>query len=195
MRSHVSIHLQVGRPTNRWPLFVSIGDATSGEVVWGDLDLNTITGQNSNAVHSHFSGTVCEDLVPIFQLDFEHGIGQRLDHSPFQDNRVFLRLWQVRTPRVYYFERRPKNDRAPKTRSPKARQNRASTRANADTNAICTGFSAKARPPGLRARRAARQRPGEALPPALEALPRRRSGNGQDFRSVIGNGDCVLKVS
>lgn len=75
-------------------LLVPIRNATSGEVIRGDLDLHAVTRQNTNAVHTHLSGAVSENLVSIFQFDLEHGIWQRLDHGPFQDNRVFLRLWQ-----------------------------------------------------------------------------------------------------
>lgn len=45
-------------------------------------------------MHAHFSRAVGQHRVPVFQFHLEHGIGQRLDHGPFQDNRVFLGLWQ-----------------------------------------------------------------------------------------------------
>ena len=79
---------------------VPIGDTTSGEVVRSDLNLHTVTRQDANAVHAHLSGTVRQNHVPVLQFDLEHGVGQRLDNSPFQDNRVFLGLGQVRSPRL-----------------------------------------------------------------------------------------------
>ena len=45
-------------------------------------------------MHTHLSRTVSKHLVTIFQFDLEHGVWQGLDHGPFQDNRVFLGLWQ-----------------------------------------------------------------------------------------------------
>jgi hypothetical protein len=36
--------------------------------------------------------------VPVLELDPEHGIGERLDHRPLDQNRVVLRLRQEKSP-------------------------------------------------------------------------------------------------
>jgi hypothetical protein len=61
-------------------LFVSIGDPTSGEVVRGEFYLDTIAGQDSDVMHTHFSGNVGQHLVAIFKLDTKHRIWQRFDN-------------------------------------------------------------------------------------------------------------------
>jgi len=49
-------------------------------------------------MHPHFSGNMGKDFVTIFEFDTEHGVRQRLGHSPFQDDRVFLGLGQGTSP-------------------------------------------------------------------------------------------------
>src|SRR5664279_4123530 len=73
---------------------VAIGDPTSAEVVGGQFHLHFVAGENSDVVHPHLSGDVCEHLVPVFEFDPEHGVGERLDDRPFQDDRVFFGLRQ-----------------------------------------------------------------------------------------------------
>src|SRR6476660_8565141 len=68
-------------------LLVAVGDPATGEVVGCELDLNPIAGEDADVVHAHLAGDVREDLVAIFELDAEHGVGQRLDDRPFEDDR------------------------------------------------------------------------------------------------------------
>ena len=49
-------------------------------------------GSDADVVHSHLPGDVGEHLVPVFQLDAEHGVRQRLDDRAFDQNRVVLGL-------------------------------------------------------------------------------------------------------
>jgi len=53
-------------------------------------------------VHAHLSGDVGEDLVPVLELDPEHGVRERLDDRPLEDDGIFLGLRQNGT-----FLRRP----------------------------------------------------------------------------------------
>src|SRR3954453_15167847 len=76
-------------------LLVAIGDPTSLEVVRGDLDLDTITREDADAVHAHLSGAVGQYLVAVLQLDAEHRIGKGFDNDPFEHDRIFLGLGQV----------------------------------------------------------------------------------------------------
>src|SRR3954452_4849673 len=61
-------------------LLVPIGDTTTREVVRRELDLDLVAGSDTDVVHPHLPGDVSEHLVPVLQLDTEHGVRQRLDH-------------------------------------------------------------------------------------------------------------------
>ena len=73
---------------------VAIGDPTSAEVVGGQFHLHLVAGQDSDVVHPHLSGDVGEHLVPVLELNPEHGVREWLDDRPFQDDRVFFGLGQ-----------------------------------------------------------------------------------------------------
>src|SRR3954449_12810848 len=75
-------------------LLVPIGDSTSAEVVRCELNLDAVSGQDADVVHAHLSGDVGQHLVAVLELDPEHGVGERLDDCPFEDDRVFFWLWQ-----------------------------------------------------------------------------------------------------
>src|ERR1700680_3593917 len=71
-------------------LSIAVGDATSGEVVGRDLHLDTIAGQDPDAVHPHLPGGMGQDLMAIFQPNLEHGVGERFDDLSLHHDRVFL---------------------------------------------------------------------------------------------------------
>src|SRR5262245_17168405 len=75
-------------------LLVPVGDAASGEVVGSELDLHAVARQDSDVVHPHLPGDVREHLVPVLELDTEHGVRQRLDDRAFDQDRVVLGLSQ-----------------------------------------------------------------------------------------------------
>jgi hypothetical protein len=59
--------------------------------------LHSIARKNSDSVHAHLPGTMSEHVVAVFQLNFEHGVWQWLDHRSFENDGIFLGLWQVRS--------------------------------------------------------------------------------------------------
>src|SRR6476660_3701717 len=73
---------------------VAVGDAASAEVVGGELDLDPVAGEDPDVVHAHLPGDVGEHLVPVLELDPEHGVGQRFDDRPLDQDRVVLGLGQ-----------------------------------------------------------------------------------------------------
>src|SRR5947209_10528648 len=75
-------------------LLVPVGDATPAEVVGRELDLHPVAGEDPDVVHPHLPGDVCEHLVPVLELDPEHGVGQRFDDRPLDQDRVVLGLGQ-----------------------------------------------------------------------------------------------------
>lgn len=65
-------------------LFVTISNATFGQVVGGHFDLNFVASEDFDVMHAHFAGDMGYDLVAILQFNAEHGITQRLDHCTIQ---------------------------------------------------------------------------------------------------------------
>jgi len=74
---------------------VPVGDPAPRQIVRSYLHLNSVPREDANAVHPHLARAVREYLVTVLQLHPEHGIGQWLDHLPFQDYRVFTWFSQV----------------------------------------------------------------------------------------------------
>src|SRR3981189_2753257 len=75
-------------------LLVAICDSAPTEVVGGELHLHPIAGKDPDVVHPHLPGDVRKDLVPVFELDAEHGVRQRLDYRAFHQDRVVFGLGQ-----------------------------------------------------------------------------------------------------
>jgi hypothetical protein len=53
---------------------VTENDATPGEVVRSDFDLDAIPRKDPDAMHAHLPGRVSEHVVPVFQLYLEHRV-------------------------------------------------------------------------------------------------------------------------
>ena len=68
------------------------------EVVGRELDLHPVAGGDADVVHAHLPGDVSQHLVPVLQLDTEHGVGQRLDDRSLHQDRVVLGLGQRASP-------------------------------------------------------------------------------------------------
>ena len=79
-------------------LLVAVCDAAAAEVVGRELDLHPVARRDADVVHPHLPGYVSKHLVPVLQLDTEHGVGQRLDHRSFDQDRVVLGLGQDSPP-------------------------------------------------------------------------------------------------
>ena len=75
-------------------LLVPIGDPTTSQVVRCQLNLDAITGENTDVMHPHLSGDVGQHFVAVFEFDAEHGVRQRLGDRSFQNDRVFFGLSQ-----------------------------------------------------------------------------------------------------
>ena len=61
-------------PNYRNDLLVAVGDASSGEIIRSELDLDFVTGKNTDVVAPHLSGDMAQDIVTILELDPEHGV-------------------------------------------------------------------------------------------------------------------------
>jgi hypothetical protein len=90
MTLHLShIGLTLGR-TFIVSLPVPENDATPGEVVRGDFNLDAITRKDPDAMHAHLSGAMGQHVMPVLELHLEHCIWQRLDHGPLERDALFL---------------------------------------------------------------------------------------------------------
>ncbi len=61
-------------------LLETIGDSTTVEIIGRQFNCHPIAGKNLDVVHAHLAGDMRQDLVPIFQLDLEHCVGERFDN-------------------------------------------------------------------------------------------------------------------
>jgi len=71
-------------------LLESVDDATTGQIVGGNLDQYPVTRQNANEVLSHLPTDVGQHLVLVLKLDTEDRVGQGLYHCGFELNGFFF---------------------------------------------------------------------------------------------------------
>lgn len=64
------------------------GDPATGQVVWGELDDDTVAREHTNVVLPHASTKMPEHLVPVLQLDLELRVRQGLKHRAFDGDCV-----------------------------------------------------------------------------------------------------------
>src|SRR5690606_18558124 len=64
----------------------AVGDATLGEVVGGQLDLDLVTGEDADVVLAHLARDVRGDDVTIFQPNTEGGVGEGVNDLTFHFN-------------------------------------------------------------------------------------------------------------
>jgi hypothetical protein len=56
------------------PLPVTENDATPGEVVGSDFNLNSVAREDPDAMHAHLSGAVGQHVMAVLELYFEHRV-------------------------------------------------------------------------------------------------------------------------
>lgn len=82
-------------------LLVPVGDTTSTEVIWGQLNLNPVTRKDPDVVHPHLSGDMGQHGVAVFEFHAKHGVGKRFDHFALKNNGIFFGLRQRPDLRLY----------------------------------------------------------------------------------------------
>src|SRR4051794_31831543 len=71
---------------------VAVDDPTPGEVVRAQLDDDPVLGEDADVVLPHLAADVRQDLVPVRELDAEHGVRERLDDRSLDlDCAILLR--------------------------------------------------------------------------------------------------------
>src|ERR1700712_79925 len=70
---------------------VAVDDSAARQVVGRELHDDLVLGEDSDVVLTHLAADVREDLVPVLELDPEHGVRERLDDRAFDlDGTVLL---------------------------------------------------------------------------------------------------------
>src|ERR1700709_438957 len=71
---------------------VAVDDPAARQVVRRQLHDDLVLGEDSDVVLTHLPADVCQDLVPVLELDPEHRVGQGLDDPALDlDGAVLLR--------------------------------------------------------------------------------------------------------
>ena len=74
-------------------LLEAVGDPATSQVVWRQLDTDTVTGQDPDEVHPKLAADVGEHPVAILQLDGEHRVREWFDDRPLDLDRIALGHW------------------------------------------------------------------------------------------------------
>src|SRR5215211_1578258 len=72
------------------PLFVAIRDSPTVQVVWRQLDLDTVTRTDEDVGPPHLARNGTQDLVPVVELDLEHRVWEGLDDLALHLDLLFL---------------------------------------------------------------------------------------------------------
>ena len=67
-----------------------VGDATAGEVIGAELDLDLVPGEDADVVLAHLSRDRREDVVTTVELDAEHRARQGLGDLTLDLDLLFL---------------------------------------------------------------------------------------------------------
>src|SRR5216683_7052413 len=73
-----------------WCSAVAITDAAARQIVWAHLDAYPIAEQDADAEFAHFAARISQQLMPVVELDFELGIGQRINDGTVHLDGVVL---------------------------------------------------------------------------------------------------------
>ena len=76
-------------------LFVAVGDSPSGQVVSRNLDLNAVSGKNTDVMLTHFAAQMAKNFVSIVQLDAEVTAFKRFNRLTFEQDGVVLLFRQT----------------------------------------------------------------------------------------------------
>jgi hypothetical protein len=69
---------------------VTEDDASTGQVIGGELDPDTVAGEDPDPIPPHLAGGVAEGLVAVVELDPEHAASECLDHLALELDLLFL---------------------------------------------------------------------------------------------------------
>lgn len=71
-------------------LLVAVDDASTREVIGGQLDDYAILWEDADVVLTHLAGNVGQNLVAVVQLDTEHRVWQGFNNATLNLDGAFL---------------------------------------------------------------------------------------------------------
>ena len=71
-----------------------------GQIVGRHLNSYLVTGQDFDEIHTELAGNVCQNDVPIADVDIEHCVGQCIGYDAF--NLDYVVFCQVNNLQVYF---------------------------------------------------------------------------------------------
>ncbi len=74
----------------RGRLFVSVGDSSLGQIVWGQFHGDAITGENADSVSAEFASEVGENGAVRVDFDAEKTAGELFDYGASHFNAIFF---------------------------------------------------------------------------------------------------------
>src|SRR4051812_25202600 len=77
---------------------VAVDDSAAGQVVRRQLHHYAVLGEDPDVVLAHLPADVCEDLVPVLQLDAKHRVRQGFDDPALDLDRPVLLGHVLRDP-------------------------------------------------------------------------------------------------
>jgi hypothetical protein len=66
----------------------AVGDTAAGQIIWGELDDDAVSGQDADEVLAHLAGQVTEYGMTVLELNGEHRVRQRGDDASVDRDRV-----------------------------------------------------------------------------------------------------------
>ena len=72
-------------------LFSSPSDSSLGEVIYGNFNLDRVTGENSDIIHAKLTRNMGSNDVPVRELNLEYGVRQCLYDRTLEFYNVVLR--------------------------------------------------------------------------------------------------------
>src|SRR6266545_4585972 len=81
------------------PSLVAIHDPAARQVIWRQLNQHPVPWEDPDVVHPHLSRDVSQNVVPVFELHPEHGVGERLGDRSLDLDSVLLRQALPSVPR------------------------------------------------------------------------------------------------
>ena len=81
-------------------MFASPGDSASCQVIRRKLYGNFVSRQDAYIVHTKFPGNMRQDLMAVFELNFERGIRECIRNNAFNFNYIIL--GQIFNPPIVY---------------------------------------------------------------------------------------------
>jgi hypothetical protein len=72
-------------------LFVSVRNSPTRQIIRGQFNADSITGQNAYKVFSHLTGNLCQNhVLGSFELHFEEGVRQFVYDDTLSRNKIFF---------------------------------------------------------------------------------------------------------